>query len=95
MNIIFTNKADQDEIAIYKYITETFGQVYANKFRQKLIALLNVPASQSFIGRPAKNDKSLRVIMIGKQNKIVYKVAEEDIIIIRILNTKTGISENF
>lgn len=95
LNIVFTRKADKDEIAIYQYISETFGQIYANKFRSKLIDLFHSLINQPYIGRPAKNDISLRVVVVSKQNKIVYKVTEKNIVIIRIINTKTGISENF
>ena len=95
LEIVFTRKADKDEIAIYQYISETFGQVYANKFRSKLIDLFRNLSNQPYIGRPAKNDTSVRVIILNKQNKIVYKVAERKIVIIRILNTRIDISENF
>lgn len=95
LNILFTRKADKDEFAIYQYISETFGEVYATKFRSKLINLFYTLTEQPYIGRPAKNDTSLRVIIISKQNKIVYKVTGKNIVIIRILNTKTDKSENF
>ena len=95
LTVIITQKADKDEIAIYEYISVEFGEVYAKKFRKKLIDLFNILSTQPFIGRPAKNDSSIRVIIIGKQNKIVYRVADEIIIIIRILNTKTNLSQNF
>ncbi len=93
--IVFTTKADKDEINIYQYISKIFGKAYADKFRKKLIELLRLIAIQPYIGRTTKNDRSLRVITISKQNKIIYKVTEENIIIIRILNTKTDISERF
>lgn len=37
------------------------------------------------IGRVAKNDKSLRVLIPNNKNKIVYKVIKTEIIIVRIL----------
>jgi plasmid stabilization system protein ParE len=95
LNIIITQKADNDEIAIYKYISEEFGEVYAKKFRSKLINLFHTLSTQPFIGRPAKNDHSLRVFIISRQNKIVYKIKNEGIIVIRILNTKADLSKNF
>jgi len=95
LNIVFTRKADKDELTIYQYISEAFGEVYATKFRSKLINLFYTLAKQPLIGRAAKNDRSLRVIIISKQNKIVYKVTDKNIVIIRILNARTDISENF
>ncbi|MEO6455389.1 MAG: type II toxin-antitoxin system RelE/ParE family toxin [Ginsengibacter sp.] len=56
LSIVLAREADKDEIHIYQYITETFGEVYANKFRGKLIDLFHTLANQPFIGRPAKND---------------------------------------
>jgi plasmid stabilization system protein ParE len=94
-NIIITKKADNDESTIYLYISDNFGKIYADKFRQKLIALFRVLALQPFIGRPAKKDPSVRVFIISKQNKLVYKLSDGEIIILRILNTRTNISKDF
>jgi plasmid stabilization system protein ParE len=95
LDIIITKKADKDEIDIYKYISNEFGEVYAKKFRKKLIDLFQILSTQPFIGRPAKNDSSIRVIILSKQNKIIYKITDQSVIIIRLLNTKTNLSQNF
>ena len=95
LNIVFTRKADKDELKIYQYISEAFGEVYATKFRSKLINLFYTLTKHPYIGRICKNDRSLRVIIISKQNKIVYKVTDKNIVIIRILNNKTDVSRNF
>jgi hypothetical protein len=50
---------------------------------------------QPFIGRPAKGNNSIRVLMMSKQNKIVYKVAETEVVVLRILNTRTKLSGEF
>jgi len=73
LNIIITKKADGDETSIYNYISEKFGRQYAEKFRKKIIDLFRLIALQPFAGRPAKNDSSIRVFIISKQNKLVYK----------------------
>jgi plasmid stabilization system protein ParE len=95
LSIIITRKADADESAIYQYISETFGSFYADRFRKKLVDLFRLMSKQPFIGRPAKQDNSVRVLMMSKQNKIVYKLAESEIIILRILNTKAKVSGGF
>jgi len=92
LSIIITAKADADETAIYQYISETFGTIYADKFRKRLIELLKLLVSHPFIGRPAKGDTSIRVLMLSKQNKIVYKITETEIVVLRILNTRTKLS---
>ena len=94
-SIIITKKADADETAIYSYITETFGSIYADKFRNRLIDLLKLIARQPFIGRPVKGNASIRVLMMSKQNKIVYKITETEIVVLRILNTRTKLSGEF
>jgi len=93
--VTITQKADKDEIGIYKYISEEFGEIYADKFRQKLILFFNLLSKQPFIGRPAKNDTTLRVYLFSKQNKVVYKVIQETVVIIRILHTKTNLASKF
>jgi plasmid stabilization system protein ParE len=60
-SLIFTRKADEDEADIYKYITEQFGEIYADRFRVSFIQFCELPSKQLFIGRPAKDDTSLRV----------------------------------
>jgi plasmid stabilization system protein ParE len=87
-SIVVTRKADKGEQLIYEYITKTFGEIYAVKFRQKLIGLFKTLSKYPFLGRVAKKDPSLRVVLFSKQNKIVYKVTETELVI-RILNTKT------
>ena len=94
-SLIFARKADEDEADIYKYITEQFGEIYADKFRAGFIQFCELLSKQPFIGRPSKDDASLRVFIFNKQNKVVYKVEDTGIIIIRILNTKTNLSSKF
>jgi toxin ParE1/3/4 len=94
-SLTFTGKADKDEADIYKYITEKFGEIYADKFRATFIQFCHLLAKQPFIGRPAKDDTSLRVFIFSKQNKVVYKVEDNSIIIIRVLNTRTNLSSKF
>lgn len=93
--IQITLRADNDEQRIYKYISEKFGEVYAEKFRNKLVGLFKLLSRYPFIGRVAKNDPSLRVIIFNKQNKIVYKVKNEEIVILRLLNTKMNLSSRY
>lgn len=95
VEVIITRKADLDEAAIYHYILNKFGEKYTENFRSNLIQFFHLLSKQPFIGRPAKNDSSLRVYLFEKQNKIIYKVTEDNIVIIRILSTKTSYSSNF
>lgn len=55
----------------------------------------NVLTKQPFIGRPAKNDSTLRVFIFNKQNKVVYKVEDDCITMIRILNTQTDLFSKY
>ncbi len=90
-----TRKADDDEAQIYAYITERFGLVYAENFRAGFIRFCHLLTRQPFMGRPAKNDASLRVFLFEKQNKVVYKVENNHIAVLRILNTRTNLSSKF
>ena len=91
----FTRKADKDESDIYKYIADKFGEVYAKKFRKNFIEFCHLLTKQPFIGRPAKNDAALKVFIFGKQSKVVYKVEDNCITIIRILAMKTSPSSKY
>jgi plasmid stabilization system protein ParE len=93
--LTFTRKADKDEADIYEYITDKFGEIYAEKFRVNFIQFCNFLTRQPFIGRPAKNDAALRVFIFSRQNKVVYKVEDNSVTIIRILHTKTNLSSKF
>jgi plasmid stabilization system protein ParE len=94
-SIRITRKADKDEQLIYEYIVENFGEIYAQKFRGKLFDALEKLKKYPMIGRVAKKDKSLRVLIPNDKNKIVYKVTENEIIVIRILNMKSKDSSNY
>jgi plasmid stabilization system protein ParE len=94
-SILLTKKADADITGVLNYITEKFGSVYADKFLRKLTDLFKLISHQPFIGRPAKQDPTIRVFVLSKQNKIVYKITESEIVILRVLNLKTRASENF
>ena len=93
--LTITTKADKDEAEIYKYISEEFGMIYADEFRKKLFNLFNLLLKQPFIGRPAKNNPTLRVYVFNNHNKVVYKLSENSISIIRILHTKTNLSSKY
>ena len=93
--VLISTKADSDEAGIHKYILEKFGEIYADNFRKKLIELFKLLAKQPFLGRPAKDDAVLRVFIFNRQNKIVYKVTESEIIILRLLHTKTNLASKF
>ncbi|HEX8677699.1 MAG TPA: type II toxin-antitoxin system RelE/ParE family toxin [Segetibacter sp.] len=80
---------------MYDYIMEKFGEIYADNFRQKLITFLQLLSKEPHLGRPAKKDSSLRVYIFNKQNKIVYKIKEKDVTIIRILHTNTNLASRF
>lgn len=95
LRITLTKKANKDEATIYKFILEKFGESYADRFREKLLDIFYLLSKQPFIGRPAKNKATLRVYIFSKQNKIVYKVNEDSLSIIRILNTKTNLAGKF
>lgn len=93
--IIITSKANADETAIYNYISDTFGSIYADNFRKRLIEVFRLMARQPFIGRPAKGNASIRVLMMNKQNRIVYKITETEVVVLRILNTGTKMPGEF
>ena len=94
-SVLITKKADNDEASIYKYISSKFGESYADKFRSRILQVFRLLAQQPFVGRPAKNNPSIRVFLVSKQNKLIYKVTESEIIILRLLNTKTDYAAGF
>lgn len=93
--IIVTKKADNDEEITYKYISDKFGKIYAENFRNRLIELFKLLSKYPLVGRPAKNDLILRVYTFNNQNKLVYKVTATEVIIIRLLNTKKNLASMF
>jgi uncharacterized protein YpmB len=60
-----------------------------------MIATFEKLAKYLLIERVAKKDKSLRVLIPNNKNKIIYKVTEEEIIIVRILNMRTKRSSDY
>lgn len=83
LKTLITDKADRDEENIYQFFSERFGEQYADKFREKIIQLFKALSLHPFAGRPAKNNKSIRVFVISRQNKLAYKLTETEIIFLR------------
>ena len=65
--VFITKKADTDETVIYNYISNEFGKTYADNFRRKVVQILSVLAKHPFLGRPAKNNPSLRVELVASK----------------------------
>lgn len=95
LNLVITHKADADEQLIYDYIKQKFGKGYAEKFRADVIQLFQKLLTTPFAGRAAANDKSIRVFVLNRQTKVVYLPTDKEIIILRILNTRSKKSERF
>lgn len=93
--ILITNKADKDEKAVYRYIEKKFGKVYADRFRDKVIELFKALAVRPHSERTAKRDRSLRVFVLNRQNKVVYKFTDSEIVFVRILSTKTKTASKY
>ena len=93
--VVLTRLADKDERLIYAYIKENFGLTYADEFRKKFIGLLELFTKKPFVGRPAKNDPTLRVFLFNKKNKVVYKIDNLKVVVLRILHTKTLLASRF
>lgn len=93
--IVVTKKANADEFAIYNYILTEFGKIYAEKFRSQLLQFFKTLSRYPFIGRAAKNNPTLRVYVLNKHNKLVYKVTEDKIVIVRLLLQKMKIAGRY
>lgn len=95
LRILITEKADSDEEAIYKYIARKFGKIYADKFRLRIIDLFKKLAVTPTAGRIAKNDRSLRIFIFNRHNKVVYKATQTDVVIVRILSSSRKASGEY
>lgn len=95
LKVIITRAANIDDTKIYEYISDEFGELYSEKFRNKIIKLFQTLSGHPLIGRPAKIDSSVRVINMTNKNKLVYKIVNNSIVILRILHNKTNSSHNF
>lgn len=92
--IVVTNAADKDEASIYSYIADKFGVVYADNFRNKLLRILKLLSNHPHLGRPAKRNAGVRVY-IFQQNKIVYCLKDDSLIVVRVLDMRTKIAGKF
>ncbi len=54
LQVIITNTADKDETKVYKYISNEFGELYAEKFRNKLIELFQTLSNYPFADHQKK-----------------------------------------
>jgi len=51
-SLTLTRKADKDEADIYKHITEKFGEIYADKFREPLFSFVIFSVNNLLLADP-------------------------------------------
>ncbi len=94
MEIIFSEKADQDPIRIYSYLADRSPSAADNLVRRidrKLKNLSGFP----FIGREWRNlGRGIRSLVVGNY-LIFYRVQSSHIAIARIIDGRMDIDEEF
>jgi toxin ParE1/3/4 len=94
MEIVFTDKADQDLIRIYSYLTDRNPKAADNLVRGIDRKLKNLSAFP-FIGRARpKLGEDIRSLVVGN-HLIFYRVYSDCIAIVRIIDGRMDIDEEF
>lgn len=83
MNYRLTRRAKADIVSIYNYTVDNFGHVQADVYLGGLDAVFEILCDQPKLGREIA---PVRHRHIHRQHAILYRVKDDQIIIVRIWN---------
>jgi plasmid stabilization system protein ParE len=90
-----TNKRFEKDLAnIYEYIAENYGSITADGFVDKVDIKVRLLLQYPEFGRPSSQKYPIRKLNIAKYNKLYYRLVNNQIILIRILDDRKDPRKN-
>lgn len=81
-------KALQDLEDISTYINDTFGNIIANDFRNKILDSISLLQDFPQIGSIQNKEQGYRGLVIHRYTTIVYKFVNQQVIILRFYDNR-------
>ncbi|HRH50774.1 MAG TPA: type II toxin-antitoxin system RelE/ParE family toxin [Panacibacter sp.] len=86
--IIILKRADQKVKQVYAYLLENWNQKVADEFYEKFEKVIHIISLQPEIGRASAKRPDIRRKLVTKHNCLYYRIKDDSIIIINMLDTR-------
>ncbi len=93
--IIVLKRTEQKVRQVYTYLLEKWNEKVADEFYEKFEQTVQLIALHPGIGRPSSKLPGIRRKLITKHNCIYYRIKNDAIIIINMLDTRQNPKKNF
>jgi plasmid stabilization system protein ParE len=81
-------------VRIYTYISREWGFHLADQFFEKIKIKIDLLEKHPMAGPPSKKKANVRSILVGKHNRIYYRIPDDLITILTIIDTRTDPNKN-
>ena len=92
--IIILKRAEQKIKKVYAYLLENWNEKVADEFYNKFENTVKSISLQPGIGRPSAKRPDIRRKLVTKHNCLYYRIKNDSIIIINILDTRRNPKKN-
>jgi plasmid stabilization system protein ParE len=92
--IIFKKRFENRLRKVLAYLEVEFGVLIAKKFADQVELKFTTLEQQPYMGRRSASFKNVRSILVGKQNRIYYRVESNKIIVMNMLETRMDAKRN-
>lgn len=92
--IVWTEHARTDFQNILIYLESEWSQQIAEKFVTIFYQKVDLVAAFPFVGVASSKDKSIRKILITKQNALYYQLIGNRIVLLNIFDTRQNPNKN-
>ena len=81
-------------LSLLDYLKSEWGDAVADQFIVKLQSRIQTLSEQPFIGAPSTAIKSVRSILVTRQNRLFYRIKDNVIEVINMYDTRSNPKKN-
>jgi plasmid stabilization system protein ParE len=95
LEIYWSRRATESFLEIINYLLENWGNKSVKKFIIEIDSFFNVILTNPEIGKIIVREEYIRSIAIGKHVTLIYKLQDDEIILLNIFNNRQQPSKRF
>ena len=92
--IVYKKRFLNKLLSLLDYLKSEWGDAVADQFIVKLQSRLQTLSEQPFIGAPSTTIKSVRSILVTRQNRLFYRIKDNVIEVINMYDTRSNPKKN-
>lgn len=86
--IVWTKRANKKFNSIIRFLEEEWGDQVTGNFVKQTYSLLDILLEQPELGTIEVKDKNIRGFLITKHNRIFYRLANEELVVLNFFDTR-------